>query len=388
MKIINIGEEKYEEAVRLSEYAFQYTVAEEQVQERIEQMKKHHHLIGIVEEDQLIAKLHFLPLEIFLNGKKIKMGGIAGVATYPEYRRNGYVKGMLTHILKSMREDGYTISMLHPFSVAFYRKFGWELFTDQLTVTMKNTDLKFQQEASEKVQRYSNSVAVSELKAIYEQYGKKFNGMLVRSDDWWKKIVKDKHVAIYTNQAKQLNGYFTYVVKDKKMKVEEFVALNGEARRGLWNYICQHDSMIDELEMILEEREPLLFSLDEPRVKRELTPYFMTRIVDVEAFLHQYRFNWQDDEETVLQITDAYAPWNNQTFLLKDGEITVMNKSQREEKRASTLCLSINALAAILFGYKRPENLMEIGEVSGDDAAIDAFEKLVPHESPFFYDFF
>ncbi len=52
------------------------------------------------------------------------MGGVAGVATYPEYRRSGYVKELLQHSLQTMKKDGYTVSMLHPFAVSFYRKYG------------------------------------------------------------------------------------------------------------------------------------------------------------------------------------------------------------------------------------------------------------------------
>ena len=36
--------------------------------------------------------------------KKFKMGGVAGVATYPEYRRSGYVKELLQHSLQTMKK--------------------------------------------------------------------------------------------------------------------------------------------------------------------------------------------------------------------------------------------------------------------------------------------
>ncbi len=69
------------------------------------------------------------------------MGGVAGVATYPEYRRSGYVKELLQHSLQTMKKDGYTVSMLHPFAVAFYRKYGWELCANLLVCHMTKSDL-------------------------------------------------------------------------------------------------------------------------------------------------------------------------------------------------------------------------------------------------------
>lgn len=58
------------------------------------------------------------------------MGGIAGVATWPENRRGGLVSKLLSKALARMNEEGQVLSCLHPFSVPFYRKFGWELYTD------------------------------------------------------------------------------------------------------------------------------------------------------------------------------------------------------------------------------------------------------------------
>jgi predicted acetyltransferase len=61
------------------------------------------------------------------------MGGIAGVATWPEYRRNGNVADLVKHALQQMKEDGCAISYLHPFKVSFYHKYGWELIANKNT---------------------------------------------------------------------------------------------------------------------------------------------------------------------------------------------------------------------------------------------------------------
>ncbi|WP_332689421.1 GNAT family N-acetyltransferase [Halalkalibacter lacteus] len=386
MDVVNIGEERYLEAIRLSEYAFQNRVADEQLEERLTHLKKHQQLIGIIEEDALVAKLHFLPLEVYVGDMKIKMGGIAGVATYPEFRRNGFVKEMLITILERMRSEGYSISMLYPFSVPFYRRYGWELFSNRIKATMSKSDLHFQAATEGKIRRMFNSPPIQELNDLYETYAKNYSGMLVREQDWWEKIVKDQQIAIYYDQANQPSGYIMYTVKNKTMKVEELVTLNAEAKRGIWNYICQHDSMSDDFEIITHEKEPLLFSINEPRVKLEITPYFMARIVDVELLFKTYVLNWGSDiEELVLQVSDSYAAWNDKTFVLTPNKIFIEGRDVRREK---SLHLSINALSTILFGYKTPSELSEVGQVKGKREEIEKFERLLPKRAPFFYDFF
>jgi len=63
------------------------------------------------------------------DGHLVKMGGIGGVATLPEYRYGGAVKETLRAILKDAREHGEVFSSLYPFSHEFYRKAGYEMFS-------------------------------------------------------------------------------------------------------------------------------------------------------------------------------------------------------------------------------------------------------------------
>ncbi|WP_020062372.1 GNAT family N-acetyltransferase [Bacillus sp. 123MFChir2] len=390
MEIIQLIEEQYREAIRLSEYAFQYKVAEDQIEKRLQLMKKYHQIYGILEEKELAAKLHFIPFEIFLGEEKYKMGGIAGVATYPEFRRNGYVKKLLKHVLETMRQDGYSVSMLHPFSVSFYRKYGWELFANRLVCSLTKADLIMKEHVSGSIKRCKKDSHLKEIEIVYEQFAKKYSGMLVRDRDIWLNFVYgDLNAAVYYNQANEPMGYILYKIESSKMKVEEFVPLNSEARTGLWNFICQHDSMIQELEIIAHEKEPLLFSLQEPRIKAEVKPYFMVRIVDVERFIKQYPFAWEHNEEDViLHISDSFAHWNNQTVVLREKEVVMLSVEEAVALKENGVHVNINALSAALFGYKRPLELSQIGAISGMEKDIKQFENLIPSEQPFFYDFF
>ncbi len=385
MNVIRLKEDKFREALRLSEYAFQYKVGEERLQQQLTKMKESHEVYGIMEGKDLAAKLHLIPLHIYIGKKRFKMGGVAGVATYPEYRRSGYVKELLQHSLQTMKNDGYTVSMLHPFAVSFYRKYGWELCANRLVCHMTKSDLIMKKQVNGTVKRFNKENHPEEVEKIYEIFAERFSGMLVRDGKWWLQAVYDDLTsAIYYDENKMAAGYMLYKIENYKMTVEEFVPLHNEARNGLWNFICQHDSMIKELEMIISEKEPLLYTLQEPRVKAEVKPYFMGRIVDVEQFLKQYELNWNNiQQEVILHITDSFAPWNNVTVRLANHEITII-----EEAMDKGIKLDINALSTIMFGYKRPVELNELELISGSEDEIQAFEHIVPVREPFIYDFF
>ncbi|WP_448162523.1 GNAT family N-acetyltransferase [Bacillus mobilis] len=386
MNVIRLKEDKFKEAIRLSEYAFQYKVEEERLQQQLTKMKESHEIYGIMEGEDLAAKLHLIPFHIYIGKEKFKMGGVAGVATYPEYRRSGYVKELLQHSLQTMKKDGYTVSMLHPFAVSFYRKYGWELCANLLVCQMTKSDLVMKKQVNGNVKRFNKENHSEEVEKLYETFAKRFSGMLVRDEKWWLQAVYDDlTLAIYYDENKRAAGYMLYKIENSKMTVEEFVPLHNEARNGLWNFICQHDSMIKELEMTISENEPLLYTLQEPRVKAEIKPYFMGRIVDVEQFLKQYELNWNNvQQEVILHITDSFAPWNNVSVRLANHEITIM----KEETIDKGIKLDINALSTIMFGYKRPLELNELEFISGSEEEIQAFENIVPARKAFIYDFF
>ncbi len=381
-KITILKQTNYEDSLQLSEYAFQYKVPAEKREKRLEQLKSQD-VYCIFNDDALAAKLHLLTLEIWLGKSKYPMGGIAGVATYPEYRRKGYVRSLISHSLVEMKNKGQSLSMLHPFEIQFYRKFGWEVFAYFDKLHLKKKDLYRLKGTNGHVKRFTKDTYPSELHKLYEQYAHKHNGMLVRTKEWWReRSITDLWIAIYYDEEQIPQGYLSYEVKNEKLKVEEFIPLNPEARYGLWNYICQHDSMINEAELVLNPNEPLPFLLKDPRVKIERHPYFMSRIVDVEQFFQNYLKDIEFNDCVHITVKDDFADWNNRTFSLGRQGIKESKAVENAVK------LNINALTAMIFGVFTPQELLDMGQLEGNSEEVVKLEKLTLRSSPLFYDFF
>jgi predicted acetyltransferase len=390
LEIRELEEKDYLESLKLSMYAFQYKIPEDSVAQRLE-MLKGHTVIGAWEDNSLAAKLHIIPYHINMRENSWKMGGIAGVATYPEFRRNGYVKRLIITALERMNQEEQIVSLLHPFDIGFYRKFGWEVFTENKKLLIEKKDLMFLVNQPGTIKRFTKESHDDVIETVYGLYSKKFMGMLVRETSWWKNnIYGDGQIAVYYDKNEDAIGYILFEVKDRTMVVEEFVALNSEARYGLWNFICQHDSMVDNVNILTSSHELLPFILHQPKVKMEVTPYFMARVVNAEQCLNKYPFN-NITKNVFLHLEDEYAPWNNGTYLLSKGEVKVYKDKQgsncvQSPKRG--VRVDINSLTALLFGYKRPAELFELGYIHGQETEIEALEELFPQTKPFFYDFF
>ncbi len=76
-------------------------------------------------------------------GNNITTLAVGGVGTAPEYRRNGCVRAMFEDFLPRARENGWVVSILHPFSFSYYRKFGYEKVSDHVLLSFPITALDF-----------------------------------------------------------------------------------------------------------------------------------------------------------------------------------------------------------------------------------------------------
>ncbi|WHY02257.1 GNAT family N-acetyltransferase [Neobacillus sp. DY30] len=390
MEIKELTEKDYTESMKLSMYAFQYKIPEDSIASRLEMLKRHT-IIGAWENDNLAAKLHIIPFHIYLNDQEWKMGGVAGVATYPEFRRNGYVKRLIREALETMRKEEQIVSLLHPFNIGFYRKFGWDIFTENKMILIEKKDLKFLKDQPGSIIRFQKESHNPDIETVYAQFSKNYIGMLVRDLTWWKNnIYDDSQAAVYYDNSGEAKGYILFEVKERKMDIQEFITLDNEARAGLWNFICQHDSMVDQVSILTSNHEVLPFILPQPKVKTEVTPYFMARIVDAEQCLQKYKFN-DGNGKVFIHLEDEYAPWNNGSYLIGSGEVKVFKEKQGSsciQPPQRGVRMDVNSLTALLFGYKRPMELLELGYINGSESEIAALEKLFPHSKPFFYDFF
>ncbi|MFS1512928.1 enhanced intracellular survival protein Eis [Chengkuizengella sp. SCS-71B] len=386
-----ILEKDYPQVFALHEYAFQYQLTEEK--KKIKQKRK---MIGYFNDNQLLAKLEMIDYKIWIDGKEWSMGGIAGVATWPEQRRGNKVKKLLHTSLQMLRDQKISISFLHPFQIGFYRKYGWELFSDELQITIPVNDLTFlkQKEGEGYVKRVDvtrTSKTLLILNEVYEQFAKKYNGMLVRNNEWWKdSVLPDQKCAGYFDHNGQILGYILYEIQNGKLIVQEFIALSAEAKKGLWNFICQHDSMITEVELTCSNHENMLFMLPNPTVKSILHPYFMARVVDIELFLSQYHFN-ECDESVIIHLTDNFALWNQGTIIIKKGKATfypVKEGSNCTHPPKKGLHIEIGPFTALFLGYKTAQELSNVGLIHGTDEDLSILQSLIPKNKTFFYDYF
>lgn len=383
-------EDEMIESMELSEFAFQYEqTPEERERKRTARLPAQNW--GAFVQERLAAKLTILELKTWIQGKAFDMGGIAGVATWPEYRRGGLVSRLLERSLADMRQRGQTVSFLHPFDFGFYRKFGWETYAEYKKYEIPTALLPKLPPQPGAVRRIKDDLPL--LNGLYEQVAKRYNGTLARSEEWWRHRVlssKKGTVAACFDAAGEPAGYAIYQVKDRTMTVHELVSLHHRARLQLWRFIADHDSMIDKVTLTAPANDPLPFMLSNPRIGQETVPYFMARIVDAPAFVAEYPFSTGIECELELTLTDERAPWNAGRFRLKvyEAGAASIEAAAYPIVQIPQLSCDIQTFTCMLMSYQRPALLRDIGRLSADDNALELLERLIPATQTYLPDFF
>lgn len=384
-QIKQLTEKDFDAIFELSAFAFQFELDEAERKRREEEAARHE-IYGYMVDEQLAGKVHIIPLSINIGGHSFNMGGISAVATWPEYRRRGIAKDLLQHSLRKMKENGQVISLLHPFLVGFYRKYGWELAYVQKKYTIPIEKLKRDWQTNGYVRR---SATQSELNNLYQTFAQKYNGMLERDEKWWQqRVLADSavQIAVVYAASGEPEGYIIYKVKENVLTVKDYAYTTQNGLRLIYEFIGNHDSMAKEVQLTVPENDVLPLHLADPMFSQSLEPYFMARIVDVHAFLKQYPFIGEN-ESVMIDVTDDSMPENSGCYQLKVIQDVATVTKVKQGAKGDVQC-SVQQLAQIFLSFKRAPELFENGLISGEKSAIQCLDRMIPNRQTYLGDFF
>lgn len=344
-------------------------------------------VLGCFDGDILVSQFAVYPLEMNIHSVTYYIGFVTSVATYPEYTGMGIMSRIMKQSLTQMRDNGQSLALLYPYSIPLYRHRGWEIVSDKMSYTIPDVQIPKKSVVPGYVRRVSEES--TDLIKLHTQFAKQTHGCLFRNtlawEEYWRWDMEDINVAIYYGTDDKPLGYMVYLLKDDIMYVKEMIYLNMEARKGLWNYISAHDSMIDEVRGDNYYSEPVAFGLEDSDIKETIRPYMMGRIVDIELFLKNYSFSKEIRNKVIsLEILDPFLDWNNRclTLQIEDGRAQASN-----EETVFYAAMSIGTLTTLLLGYKRASQLVKLERIEADEETIRLLDRMVRHEKPYISDY-
>jgi predicted acetyltransferase len=337
--------------------------------------------VHVVEEDGGVrATATVLPLECFVDGAPVPVGGVAAVATHPAYRRRDHAGGLMRTVLADMRERGVHLSMLWPFAHAFYRRFGYEIAGESVGYALEPTDLPSSPE--QKLVRAYREEDLPRMMVLLETEAARHPLCVRRREAKWREYLgRDDQEAVVYERDGRVKGYLLYRQRarggepHRTLDVSEMVAGDLAAREALLSFMAAYNPDDYRVRYATPRGRPLHPYLRSSYVKAEVEPEFMVRLVDVGGALGL--LDLAADPPLTLEVADDGLPENTGPYTVGDGE--VVRGAEAEDRVA----LDVRQLAQLYAGYLPAEDLHRNGrlEVSSPEA-LALLDALFPAGDP------
>lgn len=341
--------------------------------------------VRLIEEDgEARASATVLPLEAYVDGRPVPMGGMAAVMTHPAYRRRGFAGELMRTLLRDMREEGFHLSSLWPFSHAFYRAYGWELAGESVEYRLNPRELP-----RSPLQRNVRSLRDDDLPrvmALLEGEASRHPLCVRRREDDWRQTLERerREVAVYDDGA--VSGYLLYDMTPweegreprRTLTLRELIAATPEAREGLLSLAAGQDPLVFGVRYETPRGEPLHPFLPGSHVEAKVEPEFMLRIVDVEGALGLLERSVE--APFVIEVSDDGVPENEGEFTVGTGEVA---RGAEAEERVR---LDVRRLAQLYAGYLPAEQLARHGALeASSETALGLLDAFFPPGDPWVY---
>ena len=328
----------------------------------------------------VVSALTIVPTRLRVGGVPVPCGGVAGVATRPEWQRRGYAGSLLSQTVTDLWDDlGYPLSLLHPVSAPFYRQFGWEYATHDFLWQAVPAALPRHPEA-----RHVRPAREADWPTICDLASKltaSDTGAFARDLRRWSLIclpLPGREAYIF-DDAGTVTGYVLWERTDT-LTVLEMHGQTAAARHGLAGFLASQPELLASWHAA--PAHIAAFGL--PPSPDPPTPGVMLRIVDLAGALsavHErlYGAVLRDEGTTLtLRASDLVRTANTAPVRLSGAGVETGSPRDRPWLRAG-----IRVLAQLYLGYQTPSEAHTLGLVSCDSPATLALaDRLFPARLP------
>jgi predicted acetyltransferase len=308
-------------------------------------------------------------------GGDLATAGVSIVGVYPTHRRRGVLRALMRAQLDDVHERGEPLAALWASEESIYGRFGYGLasFCGEMTLAREYASFAEPVEPEGSLRLLDPDVALEVLPGVFERIRRQWPGMFSRNRLWWEhREIADpedrregagpKRWVAYERDG-SIEGYAVYRHKPgfeqgtstAELRVLEALGATPAAVRDLWGYLLAVDWIATVKASLLPPDHPLFLLLARPRRMRyRMGDGLWVRLVDVGAALSGRRYSAEG--ELVLEVADAFCPWNEGRWKLEGGT------AERSRKQPD-LRLPVQSLASAFLGGVAFAALARAGQV-------------------------
>lgn len=313
---------------RLDDWAFGVTSDEQRWDVSAATLERHRQM-GAFVDGQLAGHVAAFTLELTVPGPVVApCAGVTWVGVSPQHRRQGLLRALMRAQLDQLHESGEFLAALWAAEPGIYGRFGYGPAARRAAVTVsRGLHLAGPEPAGIHVQLLDVPDALDACRDVFERLRHTLPGMVTRSSQAWAAGAHDDPVtrrpwsarrcALAVDRSGTPQGYAWFRTKPDwdsgsprgTTEVSEILAVTPAASRALLDVLLDLDLMATVEFWNLPLDDPLLtLSAHTERLRPRIEDQIWVRLVRVDEALATRRY--AGDLDVVLEVTDAFAPWN------------------------------------------------------------------------------
>lgn len=347
----------------------------------------------------IVSTLRNIIFKQSIRGVLKDMGGIAAVATAPEYRRQGHIKALTKAAFWDMKQKGQVVSALHPFKEDFYAAFGYVTTNSWIDVKIPSHALSHYLDRVKKLDRnwqFERVKAVdvkAEVLSFITQLTPIPHGLVIdpdRSNQIWQSYHQNSRVVLVKRDGKT-QAIAKYSKKGHletgEIAIREMYWQNLDARDKLFGFLALHQDDSPYLWMQIPFGTNFHTWLRDSMTPFETKIYYrpmMVRVIDVEQAIANLPAAIAG--EIYFTLHDQQCDWNTGTYQLiaNQGKLTATRTTNQ-----SALTMTIQGLTSLGYGILPLEEIQHRQWISGLDETvieyISSWFPVTPVYNPYYF---
>lgn len=353
----------------------------------------HYRSLVIRDDQKIVSHLAIRSYGNIIRGANLPLGGISYVATDHLFRNKGMARAITCYAFNDMKERGEVISILHPFKMAFYEKFGYTTteVIDRYQISAENfRDISLP--AGVTMRELKDTKEANTLDKLQKTMSR-FGSMVFFRRSELEDLIKTLNCFLFEKNGEPIGWvkFFLYPNDFLRTKlVTNFYAYkNGEALRAIVHLMRIfaleydittefHDAGVPVMWEGISQIPIQEFVKDRFALKIQRVGGFMIRIIDFKKYCEMIKIPLTAKNSVIIEIKDELCPWNTGIWKLtpNTGKIKVIKTNEKPDLLINDLQLS-----RIACGITSPLTLQNVGIINCTDETAANLDAMLPKES-------
>lgn len=345
--------------------------------------------------EKLRTMVHVNPYMLRIREQEQLAPYLVGVATAPEARGQHAFGPLLETTFEVLRSEGFTFATLMPIYAGIYLPYEFAYCYYGLQYKMPLADLGRElAKAAGKDLAVERMALDKELLApLYAKLTSKFNGVPLRTDFQWQKLLTVHGLEgmqcalVYRNG--EACGYMFYYISEGCFTVHELLTDGADARNRLLQYAAMHQSSAKEFAWLAPAWDKTYLGFANQSLSPQLRPFMMARCLDARKALAQVVVpEGAQAGSVVLLLTDKVIDRNNHLLKLEVGAEGLSVKSTIDVEEVT---MDMGAFTQLYFGAFSATELFEAGRLrvkAGAEEKLALLDSLFPKQRNFINEYF